>query len=80
MATPGQDGDIKRISLDLHRSQRDWLKIYSLRAGLTTSIVLRALIYLLETKVDLQDELLDIIFLAEDEDLDEEEGVTDAQG
>ena len=64
--------DIVRMSLDLHRSQRDFVKVYSLKAGLTSSIVLRALIYMLETKVELQDELLDLIYLAEDEDLEDD--------
>lgn len=70
---------IVRFSLDLDVSQKNFLRMLAAKNEINASVVLRALIYLLQTDVTLVNRVLDLIFSApeveaehlEGEDLDE---------
>lgn len=67
---------VVRFSLDLDVEQKNFLKLYAAKAEVSSSIVLRALIHLLQTSPELSDQVLDLIFVAvpqEAEYLDEDD-------
>lgn len=72
---------VVRFSLDLDVEQKNFLRMYAAKNELSASIVLRAMIYILETDIEFSNRILDLIFLApevEVEDLDgEDEGLED---
>ncbi len=55
---------VVRFSLDLDVSQRNFIKTFAVRNELSASIVLRALIYLLETDVNMANKVLDLIYVS----------------
>jgi hypothetical protein len=55
---------IVRFSLDLDVSQRNFIKTFAVKNELSASIVLRALIHLLETDVNMANRVLDLIFVS----------------
>lgn len=59
---------IVRFSLDLDVEQKNFLKLFATNNGIQAAVVLRALIYLLETDEKLMNEVLDAIFIEPDED------------
>lgn len=66
---------IVRMSLDLDVEQKNFLRMFAVQENISASIVMRALIYLLETDIEIANRVLDEIFLApepETEDEDEE--------
>lgn len=67
---------VVRFSLDLDVEQKNFLRMYAAKNELSASIVLRAMIYILETDIEFSNRILDLIFLApevEVEDLDGED-------
>jgi len=72
---------VVRFSLDLDVEQKNFLRLYAARSEISASIVLRAMIYVLETDVDFSNRILDLIFVApevEVDRLDDEEDPDDA--
>lgn len=60
---------IVRFSLDLDVEQKNFLKFFATNNGIQAAVVLRALIFLLETDEKLMNATLDAIFIEpEDED------------
>jgi hypothetical protein len=59
---------IVRFSLDLDVEQKNFLKLFATNNGIQAAVVLRALIYLLETDEKLMNEVLDAIFIEPDDD------------
>jgi hypothetical protein len=67
--------DRARISLDVDPEQKKFLQLFAVDNQISASIVMRALIFKLESDVDLQQDLLDLIYYTpgEDEMVDEDE-------
>lgn len=61
---PNYTPRVVRFSLDLDASQRQFLKTFAARNELSASLVMRALIYLLETDVNMANKILDLIYLS----------------
>lgn len=69
---------IVRFSLDLDVEQRNFLRLYAVKNEINASIVMRAMIYLLETDIPFSNRIIDEIFMAPEVDVDElEEGILD---
>jgi hypothetical protein len=71
---------VVRFSLDLDVEQKNFLRLYAAKNELSASIVLRAMIYILETDIEFSNRVMDLIFLApevEVENLDDEEELED---
>jgi len=71
---------VVRFSLDLDVEQKNFLRLYAAKNELSASIVLRAMIYILETDIEFSNRILDLIFLApevEVEDLDGDDEIED---
>lgn len=49
----GKDRNVSRYTLDLHYEQSNYLGFITINQGIKASVILRAMIYLLETNVDL---------------------------
>jgi hypothetical protein len=67
---------IVRFSLDLDVEQRNFLRLYALKNEINASIVMRAMIYILETDPTFSSRVIDEIFMApevEVDDLDDDE-------
>lgn len=60
-----------RFNLDLDISQHNFIKVYSKTVGIPVSIIMRALIYILETDDEVKEILNNIIFVEDDENEDE---------
>lgn len=61
---------IVRFSLDLDVEQKNFLKLFATNNDIQAAVVLRALIYCLETDVNLANKVLDAIFI--DPEVEEE--------
>lgn len=59
---------IVRYSLDLDIQQKNFLKFFATNNNIQAAVVLRALIYLLETDEDLMENVLDAIFVEPDDE------------
>jgi hypothetical protein len=69
---------VVRFSLDLDVEQKNFLRLYAAKNELSSSIVLRAMIHVLETDVEFSQRILDLIFMTpevEVEGLDDDEGL-----
>lgn len=64
-----QPRKIVRFSLDLDVEQKNFLKLFATNNDIQAAVVLRALIYCLETDVKLANQVLDAIFI--DPEVDE---------
>jgi hypothetical protein len=64
---------IVRFSLDLDADQKNFLRLYAAKAELSASIVLRAMIHILQTDKDFSDQVLDLIFYTPEVEIGEEE-------
>jgi hypothetical protein len=64
---------IVRMSLDLDVEQKNFLRMFAVQENISASIVMRALIYLLETDIEIANRVLDEIFLAPEPEADEED-------
>lgn len=62
---------VVRFSLDLDVEQKNFLRLYAAKNELSASIVLRAMIYILETDIEFSNRVLDLIFLAPEVEVDE---------
>lgn len=51
-----------RFTLDLDSEQHRFLKLFSIENGIQSSVIMRALIYLLEVDEDLANRIIDEIF------------------
>lgn len=54
---------IVRFSLDLDVEQKNFLKLFATNNDIQAAVVLRALIYCLETDINLANKVLDAIFI-----------------
>lgn len=69
---------VVRFSLDLDVNQKNFLRLYATKAELSASIVLRAMIHILQTDKNFSDRVLDLIFYSpeiEITDNNEEENI-----
>lgn len=57
-----------RFSLDLDVEQRNFLRLYAAKNDLSASIVLRAMIHVLQSDVNFSNRILDLIFVAPEPD------------
>ena len=64
---------VVRFSLDLDVEQKNFLRLYAAKNELSASIVLRAMIYILETDVEFNQRVLDLIFMAPEVEVDDPE-------
>lgn len=63
---------IVRFSLDLDVTQKNFLKKFATASDITSSVILRAMIYKLETDVDFANDILDLIFMSPEIEIDDE--------
>ena len=59
---------IVRFSLDLDIEQKNFLKFFATNNGIQAAVILRALIYLLETDENVMHGVLDAIFIEPEDD------------
>lgn len=64
---------VVRFSLDLDIEQKNFLRLYAAKAELSASIVLRAMIHILQTDKNFSDRVLDLIFYSPDIEIEEDE-------
>jgi hypothetical protein len=64
---------IVRFSLDLEEQQRNYVRLFALKNGINASVVMRALLFKLETDPDFANEIIDLIFYVPEEEVAEEE-------
>lgn len=57
---------VTRFSLDLDKEQHKFLKLFALSNDIKASLVVRALLYLLETDINLANRVIDEILLDEE--------------
>lgn len=57
---------IVRFTLDLDTAQHSFLKLFSIENGTKSSVVMRTLLYHLETDPALQADILELIFSSEE--------------
>lgn len=62
---------VVRFSLDLDVEQKNFLRMYASKNQISASILLRAMIYTLETDLQFSNRILDLIFLAPEVEVDE---------
>jgi hypothetical protein len=65
---------VVRFSLDLDVEQKNFLRTYAAKNELSASIVLRAMIYVLETDIEFSNRILDLIFYSPEIEVEDEEG------
>lgn len=70
---------VVRFSLDLDVEQKNFLRMYALKANISSSIILRAMIYALETDIEFSNRILDLIFVAPELDPEELEDDEDSE-
>lgn len=61
---------VVRFSLDLDVEQKNFLRLYAAKSEISASIVLRAMIYILETDINFSNRILDLIFVSPEVDVD----------
>lgn len=64
---------IVRFSLDLEAEQRNFVRLFALKSGINASVVMRALLYLLETDPEFANRVLDLIFSVPEEEVEVDE-------
>ena len=64
---------VVRFSLDLDVEQKNFLRTFAARNELSASLVLRAMIYELQTNIDFSNRIIDLIFYSPEIEVDEEE-------
>lgn len=67
-----------RFSLDLDVEQRNYLRLYAAKNELSASIVLRAMIHILQSDPSFSNRILDLIFVAPEADEEEFETLEQA--
>lgn len=64
---------IVRFSLDLEEQQRNYVRMFALKNGINASVVMRALLFKLETDPAFANQIIDLIFYVPEEEVEEEE-------
>lgn len=64
---PAGKPTVARISLEVDVEQKQYLQMFSIQNGIPASVTMRCLLYLLEVDVELQNRVIDEIFLSPDE-------------
>ena len=62
---------IVRFSLDLEAEQRNFVRLFALKNGINASVVMRAMIYVLETDPEFANQIIDLIFSVPEEQVEE---------
>lgn len=70
---------IVRFSLDLEEQQRNFVRLFALKNGINASVVMRAMLFKLETDPDFANEIIDLIFYVPEEEVAEDEYEESAQ-
>ncbi len=71
---------VVRFSLDLDVEQRNYLRLFALKNEISASIVMRAMIYILETDPRFANRVIDEIFVAPEVEADDlEDGLLDEE-
>lgn len=69
---------IVRFSLDLEAEQRNFVRLFALKNDINASVVMRAMLFVLETDPDFANRIIDLIFSVPEEEVEteafEEEG------
>lgn len=63
---------IVRFSLDLEAEQRNFVRLFALKNGINASVVMRAMIYVLETDPEFANQIIDLIFSVPEEEIEED--------
>lgn len=58
---------VTRFTLDLEREQHTFLRLFALQNGIQASLVMRTLLYILETDFEVAERVINEIFSEEDE-------------
>lgn len=64
---------IVRFSLDLEEQQRNYVRLFALKNGINASVVMRAMLFKLETDPDFANEIIDLIFYVPEEEVEDDE-------
>jgi hypothetical protein len=64
---------IVRFSLDLEEQQRNYVRLFALKNGINASVVMRAMLFKLETDPSFANEIIDLIFYVPEEEVEDEE-------
>lgn len=64
---------IVRFSLDLEEQQRNYVRMFALKNNINASVVMRAMLFKLETDPSFANEIIDLIFYVPEEEVQEEE-------
>lgn len=64
---------IVRFSLDLEEQQRNYVRLFALKNGINASVVMRAMLFKLETDPSFANEIIDLIFYVPEEEVEENE-------
>jgi hypothetical protein len=64
---------IVRFSLDLEEQQRNYVRLFALKNGINASVVMRAMLFKLETDPEFANEIIDLIFYVPEEEVSEDE-------
>lgn len=70
---------IVRFSLDLEEQQRNYMRLFALKNGINASVVMRAMLFKLETDPEFANEIIDLIFYVPEEEVSEDEYETPEQ-
>jgi hypothetical protein len=70
---------IVRFSLDLEAEQKNFVRLFALKNGINASVVMRALLYILETDPSFANRVIDLIFEVPEEEVETDEFDEDAQ-
>jgi hypothetical protein len=64
---------IVRFSLDLEEQQRNYVRLFALKNGINASVVMRAMLFKLETSPEFANEIIDLIFYVPEEEVEDGE-------
>lgn len=64
---------IVRFSLDLEEQQRNYVRLFALKNGINASVVMRAMLFKLETDPEFANEIIDLIFYVPEEEVADDE-------
>lgn len=64
---------IVRFSLDLEEQQRNYVRLFALKNGINASVVMRAMLFKLETDPEFANEIIDLIFYVPEEEVEDDE-------
>lgn len=64
---------IVRFSLDLEAEQRNFVRLFALKNSINASVVMRAMLFVLETDPTFANRIIDLIFSVPEEEVEAEE-------